>query len=123
MEVTEFIGTLFIIGMIIVGTLFIGGLIIQLFPITIYQTMEDGQHTGYVTAVDTSGIIWKTTEVYFKTDAQSSQEDSYCVIDENVKKQLLEAQKSKRLITLHYDDYFIIGMPLCGVNQIIRSIE
>lgn len=120
-----------IVFLIAMGSIFaicllmlITGLIISLFPVKLINTMQDGQHTGYVTAVDTSGLIWKTTEVYFKTDAQSSQEDSYCVIDETIKEELLNAQQNRRLVTLHYDSYLFVGIPLCGWNgQIITGIS
>ncbi len=34
---------------------------------------NQGEHTGYVTAVEQEGLIWKTWRAYIKTDPQSSQ--------------------------------------------------
>lgn len=38
-----------------------------------------GTATGYVTSVDTSGMVWRTTSVHFKTDAESTQEEWLCL--------------------------------------------
>lgn len=105
--------------LIIFLTLFI----IDFFPVKIWKTLDNGQHTGIVTAVDYTGYIFKTYDVFFKTDPESTQEDIYCVIDQNIKNQLLEAQKNRELITIHYDSYWIVGYPLCGGNTIITGIE
>ena len=61
-----------------------------------------GTHTGVVTAVEyNSNIIWEANIVYFKTVRESSQEDRYCVNDESVKNQLIEAQKNKKEVTIY----------------------
>ncbi len=101
--------------------------LISLLPITFIKTTENGQHTGIVTAVETNGVIWKTDRVYFKTDVQSSQEDAYCVIDSAVKHALEEFQINKKIVTIYYDNYMIIGYSLCksegaiiiGVQEVI----
>ena len=103
---------------------FIFCLIIPVFPIKFIQTTENGQHTGIVTAVETNGVIWKTDRVYFKTDVQSSQEDAYCVIDEDVKKELENFQISKEIVTIYYDNYLIVGYPYCkSENAIITGVQ
>src|SRR3989338_5857330 len=62
-----------------------------------------GSHTGVVTAVEyNSNIIWGANLVYFKTVRESSQEYRYCVNDEGVKDQLIEAQKSKKDVTIYF---------------------
>ena len=100
-----------IIAIIVISFLIVG--VITIFPVKIIQTTENGQHTGIVTAVETNGVIWKTNRVFFKTDAQSSQEDVYCVIDPAIKLQLIDYQKAKKEVTIFYDDYMFIGQPLC----------
>jgi len=87
------------------------------------QTTYNGHHTGTVTAVETNGMIWKTDRVYFKSDAQSSQEDAYCVIDDNIKAQLETFAEQKATVTIAYDDYLIIGWAYCdGEEGIITSV-
>lgn len=99
-------------------------LIIQMtLPIKLIKTTENGAHTGVVTALETNGIIWKTDTVYFKTDAESTQEDVYCVIDKNLRQELINKQKSKEVITIRYEDYYIIGYSLCAVHPIITGVN
>jgi len=87
------------------------------------QITYDGHHTGTVTAVETNGMIWKTDRVYFKSDAQSSQEDVYCIIDDNIKRQLEEFAKKKATVTITYDDYLIKGWNYCdGELGIITGV-
>lgn len=81
------------------------------------QTTYNGHHTGTVTAVETNGMIWKTDRVYFKSDTQSSQEDAYCVIDDNIKAQLEEFAKRKATVTISYDDYLIVGWAYCDSEE------
>jgi hypothetical protein len=78
-----------------------------------YQTAK-GEHTGYVTAVEKSGIIWKTGTAYFKTDTSSSQEDVYCVTDEDVFNQLVETSRNKAKVTISFKDYLAKGISNCG---------
>lgn len=115
----DFIALLVFIGIII----FIIFCLLYALPIKFYKTLEDGTHTGQVTAIEKEGIIWKTYNVYFKSDAQSSQEDTYCVIDENVKNDLIKYQESKTTITIMFEDYFIVGYPLCGETPIIVGVK
>lgn len=58
--------------------------VIVLFCTANLHIPNSGQHTGYVSSVEQSGIIWKTWTAYIKTDPQSSQEDAYCVTDSYV---------------------------------------
>jgi hypothetical protein len=90
------------------------------------KTMDNGHHTGYVTAIETNGMIWKTDSVYFKTDAQSSQEDRYCVIDDDIKQKLLSSQMQKKLVTITYMQYFSAGWNNCKLDDyagIITGVE
>lgn len=84
-----------------------------------------GGHTGVVTAVEyNSNIIWGANIVYFKTVRESSQEDRYCVNDENVKNQLIEAQINKREVTIYFKNDFIMWKWNCnGGETIIYKVE
>lgn len=85
-----------------------------------------GEHTGFVTAVDTNGLIWKTTSIYFKTDLSSSQEDRYCVLaTPEVVERLRQSATQKERITIQYIDYLIAGGYYCSTMDvgIINSIK
>lgn len=73
-----------------------------------------GEHTGYVTAVEQTGIWFKTYTAYVKTDTQSSQEDEYCVIDSQVFGLLKVAAESKVHVTVSYIDYLAKGLANCN---------
>jgi hypothetical protein len=113
-------------GVIIVGAIiFLLLILLPLFFVNTIaiQTTYNGHHTGTVTAVETNGMIWKTDRAYFKSDAQSSQEDAYCVIDDKVKAQLDEFARRKATVTIAYDDYLIVGWAYCGSESgIITSV-
>lgn len=100
---------------------------ISIIPVSLigfhYETGR-GEHVGYVTAVEKSGIIFKTGRAYVKTDVQSSQEDNYCVIDPEVFNQLEKLSKSRERITLKYFSWFSAGVKNCGgEGEIIYKIE
>jgi hypothetical protein len=85
---------------------------------------NSGQHTGYVTAVEQQGLIWKTWRAYVKTDPMSSQEDSYCVMDPSIIRQLQDAETSRALITVDYASPHIVWKWECdGEGSIITSLE
>lgn len=87
-------------------------------------TTVNGEHTGQVTAVEDSGLFFKTTTVYFKSDAQSSQEDSYCLIDKSLSDSLVRYSKNKTQVTIHYMDYFAKSVMECGgESDIIIGVE
>jgi len=88
------------------------------------MTPGQGQHTGYITAVETYGIIWDTTRAYVKTDTQSSQEDMYCVQDEEVINQLKKVQESKEKVTIEFKSPLIIPNWKCGdESSVIINIK
>lgn len=61
-----------------------------------------GEHVGIVTAVETSGIFWQTHSVYVKTDAESTQEDVYCVTDASLLEPLRNLSKTREHVTLRF---------------------
>jgi hypothetical protein len=115
---------LWLCGIIVVlgGLLIASFLIISCFPVKIWGT-NHGEHTGLVTASDKEGLIWKTWTIYFKTDAQSSQEDKYCLIDESLLEKIRDAQEKKQQVTIVYENYAIVGFPLCSGGDIITDVK
>ena len=80
----------------------------------------EGEHSGYITAVDQRGYIFRNYDVFFKTDNSSSQEDTYCVDrnDKELVKQAQEANKTRKQVTVHYHGVRGIGFDLCYGSQI-----
>ncbi|MEK6880688.1 MAG: hypothetical protein AABY22_13810 [Nanoarchaeota archaeon] len=100
---------LIVLAFLLLSFFFIEGLQIK--------TTENGSHTGYVTAVETNGLFFKTDSVYFKTDTESTQEDRYCLIDESLKPLLLEYQQNKTLITIEFYDVIFYGWENCKLTS------
>jgi len=72
-----------------------------------------GEHTGIVTASENTGIIWHTDSAYFKTNAQSSQEDKYCVTGPSFYAQIQAAQSSQKEMTITYSNPLIVWAWQC----------
>ena len=83
----------------------------------------NGNHTGVITAIDTSGIFIKSTTVYFKTDSNSSQEDYYCLKDESILPSLQSLQESKQVVTINYQEYLANGMDCATSTSVITSVK
>ena len=89
-----------------------------------HRETGEGSHTGYVTAVQKTGLFFKTYDVYVKTDLASSQEDKYCVIDTEVANQLRDIAEESTKVKLNYITYFATGVTSCsGEYDIITSFE
>ena len=73
-----------------------------------FHSPTNGEHTGYVTAVENSGYVFHTWTAYFKTNTQSSQEDKYCVTNRALVAILQAYQESGEKITIKYDNGFFI---------------
>jgi hypothetical protein len=85
---------------------------------------NSGEHTGYITAVEQSGLIWSTHTVYVKTDPQSSQEDAYCVTDPEVIKALKEKSITRELVILKYAaPFFVPGSKCKNESSIVYSVS
>lgn len=84
-----------------------------------------GEHTGYVTAVERNGVVWKTGRAYVKTDTSSSQEDVYCIIaDANVYQQLQDASTAKTHVSVYYTSWLIPGARNChGEDSVIYAVK
>jgi len=106
------------------------GFFILIFFISILATVvtigaSNGIHTGFVTALEyNSNLIWEANLVYFKSERESSQEDTYCVNDEDVKKSLEKAQRDKKEVTIYYENNFFMWKWQCnGGLSIIYKVE
>jgi hypothetical protein len=113
------------LSIFIIGILLILACSIPFFTGVHIITTENGRHTGTITAVETNGMIFKTISVYFKSDAQSSQEDVYCLIDKSLIPIIEQKAQDKAKVTLIYMDYFITSVAECGTYNggIIVGIE
>lgn len=88
-----------------------------------YETGR-GEHTGYITAVERHGVFFKTNTVYLKTDTQSSQEDAYCVIDDEVYAELQKLSSVKQHVNAYFFSWFAAGIANCaGEGDIIYKVE
>lgn len=101
---------LWILGIIMFAVLFSVGISL----VGLHIETNNGEHTGYITAVEKSGVVFKTYTVYVKTDTQSSQEDMYCVIDDRIIPELKEKSAKKEQVTVVFMDYFSAGVSNCG---------
>ncbi len=112
MDTIEKLGVAFLILII--------GLVFVVLPAALFfgvNAPTSGEHTGYITATEQSGIFWKTWKVYVKTDTQSSQEDTYCVQDETLIPILKSLQESKKLTTFTYHTELLTPLWLCGSDN------
>lgn len=106
---------------VVVTTLF---LLLVLFTPRPFWERGSGQHTGYITATDNSGTLFKKKSVYFKTNTQSTQEDVYCVTDDSIYSELIKAQESGVKVTIEYTSYVAGGFATCGEHsEIIKSVK
>lgn len=83
-----------------------------------------GKHVGYITSTETIGLFFKTERAYLKTDTQSSQEESYCVIDSKVFNELQSLSEKHAHVEVSYFDWFAKGIAYCdGENGgVISSV-
>ena len=115
--------TLLWTGIVIVG-MFLLWLMVYAPIFGFHYEISKGEHTGFVTATEKSGIFFKTNTIYLKTDTQSSQEDSYCVIDEDVYSQLQKYSIEKSHVNVYFFSYFSAGIKDCNhEGAIIYKVE
>ena len=115
----DFIGQVFVWGFLIL--IFIGGVM----AFNSFHSPTNGEHTGYVTAVENSGLIFHTWTAYFKTNTQASQEDKYCAIDSNLISELQTAEQNNEQVTITYSNGFFVPPWQCGggTESIITGIQ
>ena len=90
--------------------------------INFFGVPSNGTHTGTVTATETNTLFGKTMTAYFKTNIQSSQEDSYCVRDSQVFQQLKDAQEAQKTVTISFENPIFVFKNECwnGISIITK---
>lgn len=116
-----FIGDLFTV--VLLPLIFMGLCIVLFFGfiwlLGHVSSPAEGEHTGVITATETTGFFWKGKTVYIKTDAQSTQEENYCVLDEGVFEQLKQASKSRAKVTVQFENGYWISPTKCASTMSI----
>lgn len=109
----------------VIGVIIIFCFILSLlFFIGFHLETGKGEHIGYITAVETRGIFLKTNRAYIKTDIQSSQEDSYCVIDSEIKSKLEKLAENKDRVKISYFSWLSNGIKNCeGEGEVIYDVN
>lgn len=89
-------------------------------PFVRFSTTGEGEHVGYITAVDQDGIFFKNYVVYFKTDTRSSQEDKYCInrANESVISKAKAANVDQKRVVLKYHGVRGFGLAICNGEEI-----
>lgn len=74
-----------------------------------------GQYTGYVTAIQQTGTIFKGYTIYLKTNLESSQEDTACVDRTNSEliEKLRQIQKRQKDVNLTYESVWQYAVGEC----------
>lgn len=87
----------------------------------VWNTTRNGQHQGFVTAVEQQGYLIHNYTVYFKTDNSSSQEDAYCINRDNqqLAETLKEYGKSRSLVAINFDGVRGFGFFQCTDDEIV----
>ncbi len=83
-----------------------------------HSSTGSGEHLGYITASETTGVMFKTDRIYFKTSLRSSQEDKYCVIDKDVYKRLQKVKPNQQ-IDIYYESYLANGIKNCAAEKAV----
>ena len=83
-----------------------------------------GTQVGHVSAVEKSGTFWKTGTAYIKPTLESTQEDIYCVMSDEVFTQLEEKSISGEKVKVSHNSFFSAGVTNCnGEDAIINNVE
>jgi hypothetical protein len=86
-------------------------------------TTRNASQIGYITNVETNGLIFKSSCVYLRTSLESSKEETWCVEDGNVRKQLENARDKQIKIKINYHDEFFYMPGRCGCSQAQVGID
>jgi hypothetical protein len=82
-----------------------------------WVTTRKASQIGYITNVETDGLIVKSNCVYLRTSLESSKEETWCVENENVRRQLEDARDKGTKIKINYHDEFFYMPGRCGCHQ------
>ncbi len=104
------------------------GLSIILIPVGVFSldalvrfsSTGQGNHTGFITAIEQQGYFFRNYTVYVKTDNSSSQEDTYCL--DRSKTDLADKiklfSKNRELVSVSFEGVRGFGLGLCSGEQI-----
>jgi hypothetical protein len=83
-----------------------------------------GSQSGYITTIETNGIIFKTYSLYIKSSLESSQEERYCIELED-KKILIDAMEKGKKVKIYFYDYISRGIGYCKSEDldIVYKVE
>lgn len=113
-ELIATIGSLLLIAMIIIVPII--GLV------TGFGFPNKGEHVGYITAVEQGGFGDNYT-AYIKSELESSQEDVYCIQDENLVDTLREKSKTKENVVVVYSRGWFEPITVCnGEPSVIINV-
>lgn len=84
-----------------------------------WKSRGTGEHVGIITAVQQTGDFWRTWTVFVKTDAESTQEETYCVRPANTDliKPLQAAARGRYLVALQYESYWNVDWSECNPGE------
>lgn len=83
-----------------------------------------GSQVGYVSAVERTGVLWKTGRLYIKPELESTQEDVYCVKDDELLKELEKTAETKSKIKVKHFSVVSAGVANCSSESaIVESFE
>lgn len=90
----------------------------------LHYQIGNGEQTGYVSAVEKTGLIWKTGTAYIKPTLESTQEDVYCVANDELLEQLKTISNEKTNVTVQYISWFASGAKHCnGESAVIIEVS
>jgi len=89
-------------------------------PITgIHYSTGSGTQVGYVSAIEKTGLIFKTGRVYIKPTLESTQEDVYCVVDDVVHNQLKAFSVDKTRVEVSHLSWLVAGLSNCELEDAV----
>ena len=109
---------------IVMCTVFVFAISVILPVVGLHVNTGEGSQVGYVSAVEKSGLIFKTGRAYIKPTFDSTQEDIYCVVDDSVLNKLKDASVSKSRVEIKHISWLAPGIQSCGDEAaVIKSFN
>ena len=126
-EIWEFVcvilvpaGFLLGIAVLILGSIFGISLLTQ------DIVVGEGQQRGYITAIETDRPLglWQTRTVYVKTSLDSTQEETYCILDIGLYDRLKLISPNQQVV-FSFNNYFFNNPSAyhCSAGSVITSFE
>ena len=86
-----------------------------------YET-GSGKQTGYVSAVEKSGVLFKTGRAYIKPTLESTQEDIYCVMDDRILEELEKISVEKKRVEITHFSWLSTGLKCNHEDAVISTV-